>query len=88
MAYVASRYGAHPVVVHRDLGLVLRMQPGWRLLRDATETEQAALGDERQLPLSEVESRAAAVSAPSSIVVSSTLELPLPEASSRRPRRS
>lgn len=88
MAYVASRYGAHPVVVHRDLGLVLRMQPGWRLLRDATEAERAALGNERQLPLAEVESRAAAAAAPSSIVVSSSLELPLPETSSRRPRRS
>jgi hypothetical protein len=88
MAYVASRYGGHPVVVHRDLGLVLRMQPGWRLLRDATEAERTALGNERQITLAEVESRAAAAAVPSSIVNSSTLELPLPEPSSRRPRRS
>jgi hypothetical protein len=88
MAYVASRYGSHPVVVHRDLGLVLRMQPGWRLLREATEAEAAALGDERQLPLSEVESRTAAVPSPSSIVAQAVLELPLSEPSSRRPRRS
>ena len=89
MAFVASRYGAHPVVVHRDLGLILRMQPGWRLLRDATEAEQAALGAERQLPLAEIESRTAAASASSStIVVPSSLELPLSEVSTPRRKRS
>jgi len=88
MAFVASRYGAHPVVVHRDLGLILRMQPGWRLLRDATEAEKAALGTERQIPLSEIESRTAAASASSSIVVPSSLELPLSESSTPRRKRS
>lgn len=88
MAYVASRNGGHPIVVHRDLGLILRMQPGWRLLREATEAEHAALGDERQLPLSAIESRVAAASASSSIVVQSSLELSLPETSSTRRRRS
>jgi hypothetical protein len=88
MAYVASRNGAQPVVVQDHVGLRLRQQTGWRLLRPATEAETAALGDDREQPLSIIEARVAAAPAASSIiVVTSQSTLPLPDAADRRRRR-
>ena len=55
MAYVASCQGRAPVVVSAAQGLRLRLCPGWRLLREATCAEEAALGERSSAPLDEIE---------------------------------
>jgi hypothetical protein len=55
MAYVASCQGRAPVVVSAAEGLRLRLAVGWRLLREATSAEEAALGERSSVLLSEIE---------------------------------
>lgn len=90
MAYVASCQGRAPVVVSAAEGLRLRLAVGWRLLREATSAEEAALGERSSVLLSEIErARAPEVDVVSSLptIVVHDDDAPVLEQRSRRRTR-